>query len=172
MWESNKHRQPTMEDFRFHPFIYLCGIPLVFAALLLRRVWRLCNVPGPFLSHFTDLLRVYHQARGNLLPWLTSIHEQYGTVVRIGPNCVSVSDPRAVPSIYTMHGEFRKVLTSQHSRARSLLMHFLGRLIPLASSLVQRCLQRLSDRYARREAKRRHEARPARCLRRQECPRL
>jgi hypothetical protein len=89
--------------------IWLIVASLLLAGLLIKRAWRLRGIPGPFLTRFTDLLRVFHQARGNLLPWLVEIHAKHGTVVRIGPNCISVSDATQVPSIYTMHGEFRKV---------------------------------------------------------------
>jgi hypothetical protein len=84
-------------------------LSLIIPLYLTLRLWRLRKVPGPLLCHVTNVVRTYHQNHGRLLPWLTRIHEKYGTVVCIGPNTISVSDATKVPSIYTMHGEFQKV---------------------------------------------------------------
>ena len=103
---------PVMEAFQ-HKFIAVIFFFILSSFVVAAsRVWKLRHIPGPIVCHCTDLLRVFHQARGQLLPWLTAVHEKYGTVVRIGPNCVSVSDPTKVPTIYTMHGEFIKVRNS------------------------------------------------------------
>jgi hypothetical protein len=40
---------------------------------------------------------------------LQDMHEKYGDVVRIGPNMVSFSNPKAIPTVYPMRPGFPKV---------------------------------------------------------------
>lgn len=58
------------------------------------------HIPGPILGRYTNLLRV---------SWVKSLcsheiyyelHKQYGDLVLVGPNAVSVSDPDAIPIVY------------------------------------------------------------------------
>lgn len=77
--------------------------------ILVRRFNRLRHIPGPFLAKFTDLWRVYHQWNGEIATLFRALHEEYGPLVRIGPNAVSVGNPHDVPTIYTNRGEFIKV---------------------------------------------------------------
>lgn len=37
------------------------------------------------------------------------LHQQYGPIVRVGPNHVAVSDPSAIPIIYGLGSKFMKV---------------------------------------------------------------
>jgi hypothetical protein len=37
------------------------------------------------------------------------VHEDYGPIVRIGPNHVSLADPRSMRTIYGVQNVFRKV---------------------------------------------------------------
>lgn len=65
--------------------------------------------PGPFLASLTDWWRfwdVYGQR-----PEVTHIklHEKHGDVVRLGPNTLSFSDPKALKSIYGLNKGFIKV---------------------------------------------------------------
>ena len=68
----------------------------------------LAHIPGPLLAGCTDLWRL-RQAQ-HRRPELVHIklHEKYGSLVRIGPNSVSVSDPRAISVIYALNGGFTK----------------------------------------------------------------
>ena len=89
--------------------IYLLVLPLCCVVFLYSRYRKLSSLPGPWLASFTDLWRGYAQKHRNITTVLLQLHKQYGPVLRIGPNTVSVSDAHAVSSIYTMHGDFIKV---------------------------------------------------------------
>ncbi|KIW23706.1 uncharacterized protein PV07_11885 [Cladophialophora immunda] len=83
------------------------------------RYRKLSSIPGPFLASFTDLWRAYAQNYGTIATTLIKLHEQYGPLVRIGPNTIHVSDPAAVSTIYTNHGEFRKADSYSPLRVRN-----------------------------------------------------
>lgn len=70
---------------------------------------KLRDIPGPFLSKFTDFPRMFwvKTMRGHEIHW--NNHEEYGEVVRIGPNTVSLADPAAIPALYPMRPGFPKV---------------------------------------------------------------
>lgn len=89
----------------------LCaGISLAYLLLcLVQRYWRLRGIPGPYLASVTDFWRFRIQYFGPILPTLGELHQRHGTVVRIGPNKVSVSSAKNVKTIYTNRGEFKKV---------------------------------------------------------------
>ena len=94
---------------------------------LVQRYRRLSSVPGPWLASLTDLWRAHAQNYRQFTQILLQLHDQYGPLVRIGPNMVSVSDAKAVPSIYTTHGEFTKVC---HSNLHIMLVLTCSREIP------------------------------------------
>ncbi|KAF5870621.1 putative benzoate 4-monooxygenase cytochrome p450 protein [Botrytis fragariae] len=66
------------------------------------------SVPGPFLAKFTNLWRLIDVYGGR--PELThqTLHQRYGQAVRIGPNVVSLSDPKLISKIYSLKGDFLK----------------------------------------------------------------
>lgn len=43
------------------------------------------------------------------------VHEEYGPIVRIGPNHVSLSDPQSMRTIYGIQNVFPKVSHTIHS---------------------------------------------------------
>ena len=54
------------------------------------------QIPGPFLARFSDAWRFIDACRGHREQTILRLHEKYGMVVRLGPNCVSVADPAAI----------------------------------------------------------------------------
>ncbi|KAL1845042.1 hypothetical protein VTK73DRAFT_1294 [Phialemonium thermophilum] len=64
--------------------------------------------PGPFLASLTDWWRFVDVYRRR--PDIThqKLHAKYGSVVRLGPNCLSFSDPRAMKTIYGLNKGFIK----------------------------------------------------------------
>jgi hypothetical protein len=58
------------------------------------------TVPGPLLARWTPLWMIYYSRNGNMHTKMIALHSRYGTLVRTGPNEVSVSDPEAVKMIY------------------------------------------------------------------------
>lgn len=82
----------------------------VVARLLFNRFGRgLNHIPGPWLASCTDIYRfcVVLGRRPDL--WHIQLHEKYGKLVRIGPRCVSVSDPDGAKVIYALNSGFTKV---------------------------------------------------------------
>lgn len=60
----------------------------------------LSSIPGPLLARLTKWWLIYHTRRGDLHRELIRLHEQYGDLVRMAPNEVSVADPVAIKKIY------------------------------------------------------------------------
>ena len=92
------------------------GLVLLFVAVvtvitiqLIRTWWRLRHVPGPFLANLTNIQRVWWVKTGRARQIHQQMHEQYGDVVRFGPNMVSISDPSVISIVYPMRAGFPKV---------------------------------------------------------------
>lgn len=78
-------------------------------ALSLRYRPYLRSIPGPFLASFTDLWRLLAVDKGNFEVVLQVLHNKYGDLVRVGPNCISVGDPREIKQIYGITRLYQKV---------------------------------------------------------------
>ncbi|KAF9890126.1 hypothetical protein FE257_006287 [Aspergillus nanangensis] len=80
----------------------MVGYAIVLVSVFLVTVRLLCNytrlnsIPGPKLAGFSDLWRVYARKSPHFTPDLVRLHEEHGTVVRVGPNSLSVSNPAAI----------------------------------------------------------------------------
>ncbi len=83
-------------------------IPFLLFVYLGTTYWRLGHVPGPKLAAFSDLWRVRIVWRGRAEMTYLELHKQYGDVVRVGPNCVSVCRPNVIQSIYGIGNGFIK----------------------------------------------------------------
>ncbi len=67
------------------------------------------DVPGPTSARISGLLRLNIARSGDAPKRHRKLHEKYGTVVRLAPNHVSISDPSMIPIIYGINSKFRKV---------------------------------------------------------------
>ena len=67
------------------------------------------SIPGPWLAKVTNLYRVGMILRGKFSYELVDLHRKYGPAVRIGPDCVSLTDRRVVEDIYGIRTDFIKV---------------------------------------------------------------
>lgn len=86
------------------PVIYL------FTSFLSLTVWSpLRKIPGPFLARVSGLYRLALVATGRAPSKYQQVHQDYGKIVRVGPNHVSVSDASAIPTIYGLGSKFLKV---------------------------------------------------------------
>ncbi|TVY37891.1 Cytochrome P450 monooxygenase [Lachnellula subtilissima] len=86
---------------------------LLVIAVLSRAVYRrfvhpLHIYPGPFLASITNVWKFYHYLQGSLQVVEQDIHQQYGPIVRTGPNSLSFSTPAAFDSIYGFNHGFEK----------------------------------------------------------------
>lgn len=71
----------------------------------------LSPLPGPKWARFTGLYRVYRLWSGQAPAVYLHLHEQYGPIVRTGPDTVSIADPSTIPTIYGISSNFLKVAT-------------------------------------------------------------
>jgi len=106
-------RYPGGDQFAHHNMLALTmGFSLMTWLVLAAVVGLLCRslylhvssplskVPGPFVARVSRWWLAYHGWRGDFHKLLTSLHEQYGDTVRIGPNEVITISPDAVKKIY------------------------------------------------------------------------
>jgi cytochrome P450 len=63
---------------------------------------RLSKIPGPFAAKFTDLWRFRSQNTAGHAQRLVELHRKHGKLVRLGPNHVSISDPSAISTVYSI----------------------------------------------------------------------
>lgn len=82
---------------------------LLFFVIHRRFFHPLCHVPGPFLAAISPLFLYaicYLGIEGHVL---RSLHRRYrASVLRVGPNSVSISDSTAFRDIYIANGGFPK----------------------------------------------------------------
>nr|KMM70176.1 pisatin demethylase [Coccidioides posadasii RMSCC 3488] len=70
--------------------------------------FKLRHIPGPPIAAFTNVVRRAWVVRGDLHEKHTRLHRKYGTVVRVGPRAVLVSQPKAIEKIYGFKAKFLK----------------------------------------------------------------
>lgn len=91
----------------------VCGALFLFAA---KWLWEAFFSPlrafdGPALAKVTDIWRAVATATYNVDATHRRLHQQYGSAVRIGPNCISISDPNLIRTIYATKNPWIKVIT-------------------------------------------------------------
>jgi len=67
------------------------------------------GIPGPLLARYTRLWKLHSVWKGDHHHTAIDLHKRHGTLVRIGPNHISVGDPNAIPVIYGLNKGFTKV---------------------------------------------------------------
>ncbi|KAK1957517.1 cytochrome P450 [Colletotrichum sublineola] len=81
---------------------------IIFVFDNVRSYVRLKHIPGPPGAALTNLIRRSWVSAGNAHQIHTGLHSKYGTVVRIGPNAVMVSQPDAIDKIYGFKTRLQK----------------------------------------------------------------
>lgn len=66
------------------------------------------HVPGPWYAKFSSLGLKAHDVAGNRWYYVQALHRKYGSIVRIGPEDVAISDPKVVSKVHALGTEFRK----------------------------------------------------------------
>ncbi|KIW85276.1 hypothetical protein Z517_00666 [Fonsecaea pedrosoi CBS 271.37] len=96
----------------FLPTIYYVGSAIFIAYCIdcIRIAFRpgLRKLPGPLSARFSRLYRLSLVAGGKAPDEYRKVHEDYGPIVRVGPNHVSVADPSEIPVIYGIGSKFFK----------------------------------------------------------------
>ncbi|CAG8128118.1 unnamed protein product [Penicillium salamii] len=81
----------------------------IFVRVLANRYKRgLRDIPGPALARYSRLWKLYSVWKGDHHHVEIDLHRKHGSLVRIGPNHISVSDPAAIPIIYGLNKGFTK----------------------------------------------------------------
>lgn len=65
----------------------------------------LSHIPGPFLASISNIPRLYWVLTGRAHDIHIALHDQYGPLMRMGSNMVSVSDPQEIGKIYGITGK-------------------------------------------------------------------
>lgn len=87
---------------------------IIVASYLYGRFWSGLNgIPGPELAKWTRFWRFYDVWKGDAHHTAIGLHKRFGSLVRIGPKHVSVSDPKEILNIYGLKGGFLKVSTDR-----------------------------------------------------------
>jgi hypothetical protein len=68
----------------------------------------LSHIPGPLLPKLTSLWLYYHAYIGDEATVIHKAHKQYGSLLRVSPNEIDISDADAVAPIYVSKGGFPK----------------------------------------------------------------
>lgn len=68
----------------------------------------LAHIPGPIPARLTSLWLYYHSYIGDEATVLHAAHLKYGSLLRIAPNQVDISDADAIAPIYVTKGGFLK----------------------------------------------------------------
>lgn len=96
--------------------IFLLGLAVTSLERLQKyRTSSLKKVPGPFLARFSNLWRFLDAYGGRSELTQRTLHEKYGSAVRLGPNIVSLSDPALLRTIYNTRGDFLKASSTKVS---------------------------------------------------------
>ena len=99
----------------------LALLAVVIRFVSFRYVYGVQKFKGPLLASFTDFWRLLHAYRNNLFP-SRHLHEEYGDVVRVGPNALCFRDPQAIRDIFGAGKNWEKVFQSPRSRSKLHLL--------------------------------------------------
>ncbi|KAK5053697.1 hypothetical protein LTR84_001658 [Exophiala bonariae] len=83
--------------------VIVCGYFLYYILLS-----PLSPIPGPVVAKLTRLWLAFEGYRGTFHTTLLSLHDEYGDVVRVGPNELSIVEPGTVKMIYGIGSKFSK----------------------------------------------------------------
>lgn len=93
-----------------HSLIFLlCLLSALILAILIKNYLLQSHVPGPFFAAFSNFPRLFWVRSHNGHQKHIDLHKQFGDLVRMGPNCISVGDPREIQKIYGIRANFKKV---------------------------------------------------------------
>ena len=109
--QSSMKYSQAISVFNYIAFLFVL-FAFVFLAASFYVAFRpgLRELPGPFLARFSGLYRLSLVYGGQAPYQYRRLHQKFGPIVRVGPNHVSVSDPAAVPQIYGVGTNYRKVI--------------------------------------------------------------
>ena len=151
-----------LEAFSPTAFVLTTGLCSLLALLLYRAYLDpLRGIPGTLICRVTSLWTYYHSYVGDECTRINDLHERYGSVVRIAPNGVCISDGAALAPIYSEKGGFMKAPcytnfdieghrtifsaidpTHRAARSKAVLPMFSMANIRAGNELVESCVDR------------------------------
>ncbi|KAJ6442534.1 Pisatin demethylase [Purpureocillium lavendulum] len=95
------------------PALLFWGVVVSLVWLCIQRVRQanrsdLRSLPGPTAARWTGFYRPWKLRDGGAHDFYRALHQKYGAIVRTAPNVVSVSDPKAITTIYAIGTKFYK----------------------------------------------------------------
>jgi hypothetical protein len=96
-----------------HAQIFLLLPVLYITSQILFRITKyltspLKSIPGPFWSRFSNLWYFNRLRHGRWEHENIKLHQQYGPIVRVGPNHYSISDASSIKTVYGLGSKFAK----------------------------------------------------------------
>lgn len=92
------------------------GFYIVFTAINNKYGNGIAKYPGPVFAGMTNIWRVRDAyVNGGKRPSYVRLHNQYGDVVRLGPQALSFANPAAIQDIYPADKGMAKVMRSELS---------------------------------------------------------
>lgn len=88
--------------------LLVCCLLVLQIVSYVQRYRSLRHVPGPWYLSFSDAILTYHEFKGTRTTWIHSLHERYGTVVRVSPAEISFADVDALRPIYGVGSRVKK----------------------------------------------------------------
>ncbi|KAJ1825758.1 hypothetical protein LPJ73_009175, partial [Coemansia sp. RSA 2703] len=101
--DDDDFNTPTYLASIMYSFAALTAVLLAFKVLYERWITPLSHVPGRFLHSVSSIPMRYNMIRGSLPHFLLSLHQQYGPIVRIAPQRVSIADPAMLKHVLGSH---------------------------------------------------------------------
>jgi benzoate 4-monooxygenase len=95
-------------DFLLTPWTIFVAIALFYVVPYLTSNVGIKAIPGPFAAKFSNLWLLLQARQGKRYKSVDEAHKEYGKLVRIQPNHVSVADESAINVIYGHGNGFLK----------------------------------------------------------------
>lgn len=90
--------------------VFLTLVGVIIARLCYNKYgYGINHIPGPTFATYTNVWRMRDVMKGRAELTNIDLHQKYGKIVRVGPKCVSVSDPAGMKVIYGFNSGFIKV---------------------------------------------------------------
>ena len=96
----------ALYEYRWQLLVSTIVLYLLAISIYRRYFHPLAKVPGPLLPAITKLYQTYWA--GKYFEQIDRLHEQYGSVVRINPDEVHLSDPDNYDKIYFIGSKYSK----------------------------------------------------------------
>ena len=83
-------------------------LPVLYYLLPYLRNWSIRSIPGPPVAAFSNFWLLLQSRQGHRYLSVDEAHQNYGTLVRIQPDHISIADPDAIPIVYGHGNGFLK----------------------------------------------------------------